>query len=140
MLSYTIDSKKGDYYGYIFLNSTLPKVNVNFALAHEIYHVFYQQKPIRQKVECNMRRHYSDDRDELCANLFAGMLLMPTKPFVSMFQKFKMEEAKDTDTKLIAFSVLSCVGIGLVLIVLKSGRIHQQNSLVLDFCGEISDF
>jgi len=30
----------------------------------------------------------------------------------------KMEEAKDTDTKLIAFSVFSCVGIGLVLIVL----------------------
>lgn len=30
----------------------------------------------------------------------------------------KMEEAKDTDTKLIAFSVLSCVGIGFVLIVL----------------------
>ncbi len=29
----------------------------------------------------------------------------------------KMEEAKDTDTKLIAFSVLSCVGIGLLLIV-----------------------
>ena len=28
----------------------------------------------------------------------------------------KMEEAKDTDTKLIAFSVFSCVGIGLVLI------------------------
>ncbi len=30
----------------------------------------------------------------------------------------KMEEAKDTDTKLIAFSVFSCVGIGLILIVL----------------------
>ncbi len=30
----------------------------------------------------------------------------------------KMEEAKDTDTKLIAFSVMSCVGIGLVLIIL----------------------
>lgn len=30
----------------------------------------------------------------------------------------KMEEAKDTDTKLIAFSVFSCVGIGLVLIAL----------------------
>lgn len=29
----------------------------------------------------------------------------------------KMEEAKDTDTKLIAFSVLSCVGIGAVLIL-----------------------
>ena len=30
----------------------------------------------------------------------------------------KMEEAKDTDTKLIAFSVFSCVGIGFVLICL----------------------
>lgn len=30
----------------------------------------------------------------------------------------KMEEAKDTDTKLIAFSVFSCVGIGAVLILL----------------------
>ncbi|MBO5337444.1 MAG: MATE family efflux transporter [Lachnospiraceae bacterium] len=30
----------------------------------------------------------------------------------------KMEEAKDTDTKLIAFSVFSCVGIGLMLILL----------------------
>ncbi len=30
----------------------------------------------------------------------------------------KMEEAKDTDTKLIVFSVLSCVGIGLVLILI----------------------
>lgn len=30
----------------------------------------------------------------------------------------KMQEAKDTDTKLIAFSVFSCVGIGLVLILL----------------------
>jgi len=30
----------------------------------------------------------------------------------------KMEEARDTDTKLIAFSVLSCLGIGLVQILL----------------------
>ena len=30
----------------------------------------------------------------------------------------KMEDAKDTDTKLIAFSVFSCMGIGLVLILI----------------------
>lgn len=30
----------------------------------------------------------------------------------------KMEEARDTDTKLIAFSVLSCVGIGTLLIII----------------------
>ena len=38
-------SYKADYYGYTILNSSLPKVNVNFALAHEMYHIFYQHYP-----------------------------------------------------------------------------------------------
>ena len=34
---------KGDALGYIVLNTSLPKVNVNFALCHELYHVLYQK-------------------------------------------------------------------------------------------------
>lgn len=99
---------KGDCYGYMFLNSALPKVNVNFALAHEIYHVFYQQGQKRQKVEFNLSQHYSEDKEELLANLFAGMLLMPTSLFESMFQKFELEQGQeDTEltliTKLMSF-------------------------------------
>ena len=94
---------KGDCYGYMFLNSALPKVNVNFALAHEIYHVFYQQGQKRQKVEFNLSQHYSEDKEELLANLFAGMLLMPTSLFESMFQKFELEQGQeDTELTLIA--------------------------------------
>ena len=94
---------KGDCYGYIFLNSALPKVNVNFALAHEIYHVFYQCGHIRHKVEFNLSEHYSEDKEELAANLFAGMLLMPTTLFVTMFRKFQLEQGEeDTELTLIA--------------------------------------
>ena len=44
-------SYKGDALGYIVLNSSLPKVNINFAICHELYHVFYQKSNFRTKVE-----------------------------------------------------------------------------------------
>ena len=39
--------------GYIMINSSLPKANVNFAICHEIYHVFYQEQEsdFRSKAE-----------------------------------------------------------------------------------------
>lgn len=115
---------KGDYYGYIFLNSAVPKVNVNFALAHEIYHVFYQCKPIRQKVEFALSEHYSKDKEELSANLFAGMLLMPTAIFVSMFQKFQTEQgAEDTELTLIA-KLMSFFQVPYMAVVIRCYELH----------------
>lgn len=35
---------KGDGLGYVVLNTSLPRVNTNFAIAHEIYHVFFSRK------------------------------------------------------------------------------------------------
>ena len=32
---------KGDGLGYVVINTSLPRVNANFAIAHEIYHVFF---------------------------------------------------------------------------------------------------
>lgn len=83
---------KGDSYGYTILNSSLPKVNVNFALAHEIFHVFYQEKLLGKKIELYMNEHYLEYEEEMSANLFAGILLMPTPSFVEMYKKFTDEE------------------------------------------------
>lgn len=94
---------KGDSFGYTFLNSALPKVNVNFALGHEIYHVFYQNEPFTQQVELYMNEHYFEHEEELSANLFSGMLLMPTPVFREMFHKFHSEqENEDSEITLIA--------------------------------------
>lgn len=73
---------------YTILNSSLPKVNVNFALAHEIYHLFYQKELIRTKVEFYVNGHYFDYEEEREANQFAGLLLMPEKFFRQSVKRF----------------------------------------------------
>lgn len=86
---------KGDSYGYTILNSSLSKVSVNFALAHEICHVFYQDKWLGKKIELYMNEHYFEHEEEMSANLFAGILLMPAPSFVEMYKKFKNEEEEE---------------------------------------------
>lgn len=87
---------KGDAVGYTFLNTSLPKVNVNFALCHEIYHVFYQETEFKQKVEL-LSECYYEYEEEFAANLFAGMLLMPEQSYKSMYNKFQ-NEAKEEES------------------------------------------
>lgn len=96
---------KGDALGYIVLNTSLPKVNVNFAICHEIYHVFYQKSKFKSKVEF-AQDHYYEHEEEFAANLFAGMLLMPETGFRFMYNKFKIESAgneKDTIFRLMNY-------------------------------------
>ena len=88
---------KGDSIGYVFLNTLLPRVNVNFALCHEIYHVFYQESSMEHKIELYLNEQYYQHEEEFAANLFAGMVLMPENSFKYMFEKF-IREQKSTDT------------------------------------------
>lgn len=91
---------KGDALGYIVLNSSLPKVNINFAICHELYHVFYQKSDFRTKVEFS-NNHYYEHEEESAANLFAGMLLMPEASFRFMYAKFKDESENDEKDTII---------------------------------------
>ena len=59
---------KGDALGYIVLNTSLPKVNVNFAICHEVYHVFYQKSKFRTKVEF-ANDYYYEHEEEFAANV-----------------------------------------------------------------------
>ena len=94
---------KGDSMGYMFLNTSLPKVNVNFALCHEVYHLFYQEAGFEHKVELYMNEQYYEHEEELAANLFAGMVLMPQQNFKFMFDKFDNERnAEDSLTTVLA--------------------------------------
>ncbi|MDO5417966.1 MAG: ImmA/IrrE family metallo-endopeptidase [Lachnospiraceae bacterium] len=91
---------KGDGLGYIVLNTSLPKVNVNFAVCHELYHVFFQKHVFRTKIEF-ANEHYYEYEEEYAANLFAGMLLMPEDSFRFMYRKFREESANDEKETLL---------------------------------------
>lgn len=81
---------KGDALGYIILNTSLPKVSVNFALCHEVYHVLDKKITRKAKLEF-ANEHYYEHEEENEANLFAGMLMMPEAGFKFMYRKFKEE-------------------------------------------------
>jgi len=85
---------RGDSLGYVVLNTSLPRVNVNFAIAHEIYHVFFGSEEFVSKVEF-FDDHYYEHEGEYAANLFAGMLLMPEVGFRRMYSKFKDESDRN---------------------------------------------
>lgn len=91
---------KGDALGYIVLNTSLPKVNINFAICHELFHVFFQKSEFRTKVEF-ANNHYYEHEEESAANLFAGMLLMPEASFRFMYAKFKEESENDEKDTII---------------------------------------
>ena len=89
---------RGDGLGYVVVNTSLPRVNVNFAIAHEIYHVFFGESKFVSKVEF-ADDHYYEHEEEYAANLFAGMLLMPEVSFRRMYSKFKDESCgNEVDT------------------------------------------
>lgn len=84
---------KNDCYGYVLLNSSLPKVNVRFALCHEIYHILYHKSSTGGVTELYLSEHYNGQIEELHANAFAGALLMPERSFRNMCRKFVSETA-----------------------------------------------
>ena len=91
---------RGDGLGYIVVNTSLPRVNVNFAIAHEIYHVFFGENEFVSKVEF-ADDHYYEHEEEYAANLFAGMLLMPEISFRRMYLKFREESrGNEVDTMI----------------------------------------
>ena len=90
---------RGDGLGYVVLNTSLPRVNVNFAIAHEICHVFCEADKFVSKVEFADDYYYKHE-EEYAANLFAGMLLMPEANIRRMYSKFK-EESQGDETETI---------------------------------------
>lgn len=127
-------SYKGDGLGYVVVNSSLPRVNVNFAIAHEIYHVFFQNSEFVSKIEFSNENYYEHE-EEYAANLFAAMLLMPEISFRRMYLKFREESAGnelDTFMKLMAYYqvpymavFIRCCMLGLIADQVVSAELFQ---------------
>ncbi len=118
---------KGDSVKYMFLNTTLPKVNVNFALCHEIYHVFYQKTDFKKKVEL-LNEHYYEDEEEFAANLFAGMLLMPENSYKLMFNKFKKEEKENVNNRSVLVRLMSYFEVPYMAALIRAYELNLLDS------------
>lgn len=85
--------------GRIFtcINNQIPLCKQNFALAHEAYHIYcYLEENENAKLITSTidRRVYDNDADdeELKANAFAGMVMIPKKKLEAQINLFNMDE------------------------------------------------
>lgn len=63
---------------------------MNFAAGHELYHVLFSSSSEQPRIEFSVEQYLEED-DELAANLFAGILLMPETSFRKMYLRFNRE-------------------------------------------------
>ena len=120
----------GDALGYILINTSLPRVNANFAICHEFYHAFYPQNEFKAKAE--FADDYFEHEEEYEANIFAGMLLMPESSFRQMYRVFRAQSDNnemDTLIRLMNYyqvpymaALVRCYELGLT----ESGMLTQQ--------------
>lgn len=77
-------------------------LNTNFALCHELYHIFFPADEALNKARIDL--DYYSNENEMRANEFVENLLMPEIEFKQMFLKLKAIHADkfQTELKLIA--------------------------------------
>lgn len=66
---------------FVYINTFIPREKQVFAAAHELYHIWYDQDKLNQTEMLNdqVLENDTDDINELKANLFAALLLVPTE-------------------------------------------------------------
>lgn len=129
---------KGDALGYILVNTSRPKVNVNFAICHEIYHVFFQEEAFCSRIEFS-DTHYYGREAEYAANLFAGMLLMPEISFRNMYHKFYKEAGSQQFDTLLQLMHYYKVPYMAVLVRCLELELIESDSLGVEYLQVSSD-
>jgi Zn-dependent peptidase ImmA (M78 family) len=66
---------------FVYINTFIPREKQVFAAAHELYHIWYDQDRLNQTelLHDQVLENYTEDINELKANLFAALLLVPTE-------------------------------------------------------------
>ncbi|MGG1618817.1 ImmA/IrrE family metallo-endopeptidase [Paenibacillus sp. NRS-1782] len=66
---------------FVYINTFIPREKQVFAAAHELYHIWYDQDKLNQTelLHDQVLENYTEDVNELKANLFAALLLVPTE-------------------------------------------------------------
>lgn len=89
---------KGDSLSYLVINTSMPVLNINFALCHELHHIFFSADEALNKARIDL--DYYSNENEMRANEFAGNLLMPEIEFSQMFLKLRTIYADNPQSEL----------------------------------------
>lgn len=88
--------KDNSEHRFMLINSNQPRGRQHFTIAHELYHLFIEEKPTPHK--CNPG--HNKDKVEICADMFASSLLMPETGICQLIPE------KELKTKEISLATL----------------------------------
>ncbi len=119
---YACEQKK-----YILLNSNVPRANVNFALAHELFHIIFKSSAPRLKMgDIFVIDEYVESDMEMFANAFAGALLMPQNQ-ISCAYDFFARDYDDFETIIKLMGYFSTTYMSVLIRLLEIGKLKDDN-------------
>jgi Zn-dependent peptidase ImmA (M78 family) len=134
--------------GTIFLcvNSDLPLCKQIFATAHELYHIHCYAENINTStitggslLDSKTFDEESASQEDLEANAFAGLLLMPDSSLIEQFKMFGLSRDKiAVDDVLILMDIFALPYKAVILRLVESGLITQgkaQELIIIDSTG-----
>lgn len=123
---YVQDSKK-----YILLNSNIPRVNINFAIAHELYHIYVKDSAMNYNCgDVFVIDEYKDNENEMLANAFAAELLMPRFEMNYIYQFFAKEN-NEFETILKLMNYFSTPYMSVLIRLLEMGKLKDGSIIDL---------
>lgn len=115
-----------DQIKYILLNSSVPKVNLNFAIAHELYHIYVKDSAQSYSAgDVFVIDEYQDNENEMLANAFAAELLMPRAQINSIYSFFSKDN-QTFETLIKLMNYFSTPYISVLIRLLEIGRLKDQ--------------
>ena len=124
--------------GTIFLcvNSDLPVCKQIFAMAHELYHIHCYAEDINTKtitggslLDSRTADEEATSQEDLEANAFAGLLLMPDASVIEQFKMFGLSKEKlDVDGVIILMDIFALPYKAVILRLVESGIIEEKKA------------
>lgn len=112
---------------YILLNSNVPKVNLNFAIAHELYHIYVEDSAQNYNIgDVFVIDEYQDNENEMLANAFAAELLMPRFQ-VNFSYRFFADGNNDFETIIKLMNYFSAPYMSVLIRLLETENLKNSN-------------
>lgn len=114
-----------DQIKYILLNSNVPKVNLNFAIAHELYHIYVENSAQNYNAgDVFVINEYQDNENEMLANAFAAELLMP-KAQINYIYNFFSKDYQTFEVIIKLMNYFSTPYISVLIKLLEIGKLKD---------------
>lgn len=129
--------KKGTV--FLCVNSGLPMCKQIFAAAHELYHIHCYAEDINTSIitggsllDSKTADEAAASQEDLEANAFAGLLLMPDGSLLEQFKMFGISEEKMMiDDVLVLMDLFALPYKAVVLRLVESGTISEEKAMNL---------